>query len=95
MREIKKGCVSHDGLQSVDSAGNWKVGIESHSQVLEGHDAGNHSKVRNVRRNTKHERCAFQGRSGKRSQKIRSLRWHPLRQRQKRDISLRNARVFF
>ena len=51
-------CVAWLPSEKVNSAGKWKVGIESHSQVLEDHDAsrkklgkeesiaGNHSKLR-------------------------------------------------
>ena len=36
---IQLGCVSQECRQKVHSAGNWKIGIDSHRQVLQGHDA--------------------------------------------------------
>ena len=64
---IQLGCVLYEPSEKIDSAGKWKVGIESHSQVLEGHDAsrkisgkegsiaGNHSKVLKFEERTQDE----------------------------------------
>ena len=39
MPPVQLGCVSHDSPQRKSILREWKIGIESHSQVLQGHDA--------------------------------------------------------